>query len=211
MLTGIVAGSAGGDAGDWLDRQPRQPTIAVVRGPSGKADLALAGARTGQSWPPVPRCSPVGIGSCLAMAAVPVGVFLLAATFFCSNTTSPLQAGRARLDGHAGNFALLALLTSGASRLRSLHTRWRIPASILILALIVWPTVALPVRTLGFEISHGIALTNATPGSNGRDPRMYTAGIGRQPIERLTPDQVTRFIPDPPPPLTHTPHRCPCG
>ena len=64
-----------------------------------------------------------------------------------------------RLDGHAGNLALLGLLAAISFRLRSLSTRRRYLASALFGALIVWPTVALPLRTLGFQVSHGISLS----------------------------------------------------
>ncbi|MDE2903422.1 MAG: hypothetical protein OXP73_10395 [Chloroflexota bacterium] len=106
-----------------------------------------------------------------------------------------------RLDGHAGNLALLGLMASVSFRLGTLSAHRRLLASALFVALIVWPTVALPLRTLGFQVSHGITLSNAEMQPTKQSSLRYVAGIGRQPIERLAPDQITRCIPEPPPPL----------
>ena len=66
-----------------------------------------------------------------------------------------------RLDGHARNFALLALLLAVAIRIGTLRERWRYAAGILILGLVAWPSSATPVRTLALEVGHGIELANA--------------------------------------------------
>ena len=70
-------------------------------------------------------------------------------------------------------------------------------------AVIIWPSIALPVRTLAFQASHGIDLANAQPAPIDRDVALFRAGIGRQTVEHLTPSQVRHYMPDPPPPL-HT-------
>ncbi len=106
-----------------------------------------------------------------------------------------------RLDGHAGNLALLALMASTSFRLRSLLAHRRLVASALFVVFIVWPTVALPLRTLGFQVSHGITLSNAQMQPTKQSSVMYIAGIGRRPVEQLAPGQITGYIPEPQPPL----------
>ena len=71
-----------------------------------------------------------------------------------------------RFVGHARNFALLALLLAISARLtdlRSLPLRWRYAAGGLLVVLVIWPTVALSVRTLGMAIGQGFEVANATP------------------------------------------------
>ena len=93
----------------------------------------------------------------LALAAG-AGMFLLAALtlryeFFPLDLT--------RFDGHARNFALLALLVALSSRLHALQLRWRYAAAALVIALITWPTVAEPARNLGLAVGHGVDIANA--------------------------------------------------
>ena len=64
------------------------------------------------------------------------GVFLLTAL----TVHYDFKHDVARLDGHARNFALLALLVALSTRLRVLRPRWRYPLGVLIFALITWPT-----------------------------------------------------------------------
>ena len=71
-----------------------------------------------------------------------------------------------RLAGHARNFALLALLVALSGRLCKLRTRWRYAAGAVIVALIVWPTVATPVRNLGQAIGRGVEAANAGSASH---------------------------------------------
>ena len=69
-----------------------------------------------------------------------------------------------RLDGHARNFTLLALLVGLGSALHALRPRWRYAVAALAVALIVWPTVVVPVRNLGFALDQGVLLANGQPG-----------------------------------------------
>ncbi len=67
-----------------------------------------------------------------------------------------------RLAGHARNLALMALLLALATRLAHLPSwRWRYGLGGLLVALVVWPTVVVPVRSLGLAIGNGIQLANA--------------------------------------------------
>ncbi len=94
----------------------------------------------------------------LALAAG-AGLFALA-WLVMSYPTYPLDLNR--LAGHARNLALLALLLALGSRLAGLPSaRWRYAMAALLVGLIVWPTAATPVRSLGLAIGHGVQLANA--------------------------------------------------
>ena len=92
--------------------------------------------------------------------AVGSGIFLVAA-FTVQYALAPHDV--TRFDGHARNFALLALLVALSGRLASLRPRGRYAAVALIFALVTWPTVAEPVRDLALSLSRGIHLSNARP------------------------------------------------
>ena len=66
----------------------------------------------------------------------------------------------ARLDGHARTFALLALLLALSMRLAALRPRWRYAGGALLVALVIWPTVAAPARNLGLAVGQGVHLAN---------------------------------------------------
>ena len=195
VLTGMLTGATGDDL-----------TLGWPADPSRIRPLALADIRPG-------GMALVGLGpAILAGAAVLLafrqrlvlalaagaGVFLLGALTL-GYASAPQNV--ARLDAHAGNFALFGLMVAAAGRLRSLRPRWRYSICALLGAVVVWPSVVLPVRTLAFQVSHGVELANAQPSAVRRDVALYAAGIGRQTIEHLTPSQAARYLPVPPPPL----------
>ena len=193
VLSGMLGGSAAGSLTiEWMpDTAPLRPTWSFDSRPGGIALLGLGPA--------------VLIAGALLLAgrdrlvvtlAAGGAVFLLASIVLHPDIAWPTDT---RLDGHAGNFALLALLAAAASRLCKVGRRWRVVGGAVVVALVVWPTAALPIRTLGEQVSRGISLANAQ--HDEAAPRLYVAGIGRQPIERLTPDQVTNYLPDYPLPL----------
>ena len=66
-----------------------------------------------------------------------------------------------RLDGHARNFALLALLVVLSRRLATLRPRWRLAAGAAVVALVTWPTAAAPVHNLGVALTRGPQVANA--------------------------------------------------
>ena len=67
-----------------------------------------------------------------------------------------------RMAGHARNLGLVALLLAVSSRLSDLPPgRWRYAAGALLVALITWPTVVAPARSLGLAIGNGVQLANA--------------------------------------------------
>ena len=102
----------------------------------------------------------------LAMGA---GALLLARLVL---SYEPRQADLTRLDGHARNLALLALLLALSACLTGLRpARWRYAAGGLLVTLITWPTVAEPVRNLGQAIGHGVVVANAQAAPREPDKR----------------------------------------
>lgn len=197
VLTGILTGlTAGNVALGWAADPSRLRPLAL-------ADIRPGGLAMVGLGPAILAAAAILIAAhqrlVLALAAG-TGVFLVAALTLVYES-APQNV--ARLDAHAGNFALFGLLVAAAVRLRTLQPRWRRPICAVLVAVIVWPSVALPVRTLAFQVSHGVNFANAESGTLQRDVALYRAGIGRQTVEHLTPNQVTRYMPDPPPPL-HT-------
>lgn len=197
VLTGMLIGATRGHVSLGLAADPawiRPPALADIRPGNlavvGLGPVVLAGAA---------MLLAVRERLVLALAAG-AGVLLLGALTL-GYESAPQNV--ARLDAHAGNLALFALLVAAGVRLRTARPRLRYVVSAVIAAVIVWPSIALPVRTLAFQVSHGIELTNAQPAPIDRDVAQYRAGIGRQTVEHLTPSQVRRYMPDPPPPL-HT-------
>ena len=119
--------------------------------------------------------------------AVGSGAFLVAALVL---RYDPFPADISRMDGHARNLALLALLIALSLRLAALPTRYRYIAAACLVALITWPTVASPVRALSLALERGPQFSNMSPG-----PREFHAWFqGRQAVERFTSDVVADYI-----------------
>ena len=194
-FTGALLGTIeGGLTVGWIaDSANRRPDVSLAQLPGGPALLGLGPAIVAAASAALARRD----RAVLALAAGS-SVFLIASVLLTPDIALDTDM---RMDGHAGNLALLGLMGAVAFRLRSLPVRRRYVASALFAALIVWPTVALPLRTLGFQVSHGITLANAQPDPAIRSSGLHIAGIGRQPIERLAPDRIAAYIPGPPPPL----------
>ena len=122
----------------------------------------------------------------LALAAG-AGMFLLAA-FTLRYEFLPLDL--TRFDGHARNFALLALLVALSSRLHALQPRWRFAAAALVIALITWPTVAEPARNLGLAVGHGVDIANAW--SAQQEPG--TRSGARYALKPFTSERIAAYI-----------------
>ena len=85
------------------------------------------------------------------------GVLLLAA-FALQYPLAPYAL--TRFDGHAGNFALLAILLALSERLHGLRPRLRYTAAALIFALVTWPTAVEPARGIALALSRGVQVAN---------------------------------------------------
>ena len=100
-----------------------------------------------------------------------VGVFMLAVLVLQYEVS---EKDVYRFDGHARNFALLALLGALSTRLHSIRPRWRYVAAALIVLLVIWPTSMAPVRNLSLAVGQGIQLANPRP-----EPLEFPAPMGR--------------------------------
>ncbi len=122
-------------------------------------------------------------------------VFMVAAISLQHPTS---QFDVTRMDGHARNFALLALLIALSCRLSIFRPSWRYSAGALIVVLVTWPTVAGALRTFGLEVSHGIEIANAQPDPRGRDPEFdsdrYFSGMGRRTSRHSVSEPVAHYI-----------------
>ncbi|MCY4113935.1 MAG: hypothetical protein OXG33_08360 [Chloroflexi bacterium] len=88
------------------------------------------------------------------------GLFLLAALTLHYEFSRDVV----RLDGHARNFALMALLGALSVSLPALRLRWRYAAATLVFVLVTWPTIVTPLRSIGVGLGNGIQLANAESG-----------------------------------------------
>ena len=116
------------------------------------------------------------------------GVFLLAVLMLEYEFS---QKDIYRFDGHARNFALLALLVALSSRIHALRPRWRYAAVTLIVVVMIWPTAVGPVRNLGLAVGQGVQVANPQP-----EPSEFTAPMGRYVVERLASEPVAAYIRD---------------
>ena len=180
VITGIVDGSfgaAGRLAIGWIDD-------AGSRRPLGHLDV-LSGGIGLLGIGPVVAAIAAGLlarrNRLVLLLAVGSGVFLLA------SLTLQYEPSRdvTRLDGHARNFALIALLVALGVRLSALRPRWRWICGFGLLAFVVWPTVATPVHSVGVGLNYGPRFDNARPGQPFVSNLMRRYVIGRPMAERV--------------------------
>lgn len=120
------------------------------------------------------------------------GVFMLAALTL---QFGAFQFDVGRLDGHARNFALLALLVALGIRLHALRPRWRYAAAGGLMALIVWPTIATPVHKVRLALDRGIELANAAP-APPTDDVASLQHMGRHVLQPFATENVAAYIRD---------------
>ena len=94
------------------------------------------------------------------LLAIGASVFVIAAL----TVQHPAHPGDvARLDGHARNFGLLALLVALVVRLHTLRFRWRMAVVGCLAGVVIWPTIALPLHRVALSLGQGIEVANARP------------------------------------------------
>ena len=185
IITAVLFGEdAGALSFGWLDdTSVRQPLATVTTLSGGLGLLALgplvvaggAALLAGRD-----RFS-------LALAAV-AGLFVLA------GLTLHYEIGQqdvTRLDGHARNFALLAVLLALSLRLGTSQSHWRWAAAAVIVGLVTWPTVVAPLRAIGPGLAQGVLLANAT--GEAREAEA-TRGWPREVYPRFTSVRLAEFI-----------------
>ena len=181
VITAILTGESGGGLSlAWIEATSLRPPLLSLTELSGGVGLlglgpvilaggALLLARRGNHLSPA-----LAAGS---------GVFLLVAL------TLRYEYGQydvVRLDGHARNFALLALGLALSSRLPTLRPRWRYASGAVLVALVVWPATVWPVRSISAATGQGIQLANTQPGEHGR----------RQVFTNLTSERLAAYLRD---------------
>lgn len=183
-LVGIVEGSApSGLSLGWYENFGGWRLLGTLDslsggvGVLGLGPLAVAGAAGLLAWRD-------RLVSALASGAVAL-VALSAPVSY-----EPFQIDLTRIEGHARNLALLALLLALSMRLSSLRsTRWSYAAGALVLGLITWPTVVAPVRNLGLAIGQGVEIANAQ-----RAPGPQAWFAERYPLDLLPADGIAAYI-----------------
>ena len=169
----------------WIDDPgSRRPLGTLERLPGGLALLGVGPVAVAAI------AAAMGYRSRLVLAlAVGSGIFMLAALML-QPTWSPMNASR--LDGHARNFALLALLIAAAARLGPLEARWRYVACGLLVALITWPTAVAPAHGIGQAVRGGVHLANARPGQREFD--VSYPSMGREAIKPFATNAIAEYI-----------------
>lgn len=155
-ITGaLTSSSRTGLSLGWIaDAGSRRPLGEVSSWPGGVGLLAVGTA------PVVAAAVALAWRQRLVLAlAATSGLLLLAALTLRYEYSLDLV----RLDGHARNFALLALLVALSVRLAALAPRWRYAASALVVALITWPTAVAPLHNFGLALTRGPQFANAQP------------------------------------------------
>ena len=183
VLTGVLFGQAEGAFSlGWIgDTSLRPPLASFAALPGGVGLLGLGPAVVAGGAALLARRDRLS----LALAAGS-GAFLVAAL------TLQYEFGQhdlTRLDGHARNFGLLALLLALSGRIQDLRPRWQLVAGALIAGLVVWPAIVSPVRALGLAAAEGIELSNVDPNQRGR----------REVFTRFSSERIAGYIRD------HTP------
>jgi hypothetical protein len=95
-----------------------------------------------------------------------------------------------RLDGHARNFALLALLVALGARMAALSPRWRYATSAVLIVFITWPTVAAPAQNIGLALRRGPELANARPDPSAAPSDLIGRYVMRKPMSEVVAEYV---------------------
>ena len=186
VLTGVLTGVAGNDLSlAWLDDPgSRRPIGSFMQAPGGVGVLGL------NTLPVALAAVVLARGSRLTLALVAGSVVFLLAALMLGYEFAEHDV--VRLDGHARNFALLALLVALGIRLSALQPRWRYAAGALIVVLITWPTAVAPVHNIGRALSRGAQLANAQSGQ-----KVFAVEfMGRSVIEDFRSERVAAYIRD---------------
>ena len=187
VISGVLTGSAGGglSLGWTADADSRQPLGLFVALAGGIGLLGIGPAVVAGVAAVVARRDLLPMTLAGASAGFLLAAFILQYEF--------AEHDVVRLDGHARNLALLALLLAVGRRLSALRARWRIAAAALIAMLVTWPTVAAPLGKVALAVGNGVQIGNAEAGASASgEAGWYLAG--RQRLVPFGSDVVTAWI-----------------
>ena len=187
VISGVLTGSAGGglSLGWTADTDSRQPLGLFVALAGGIGLLGIGPAVVAGVAAGVARRDLLPMTLAGASAGFLLAAFILQYEF--------AEHDVVRLDGHARNLALLALLLAVGRRLSALRARWRIAAAALIAMLVTWPTVAAPLGKVALAVGNGVQIGNAEAGASASgEAGWYLAG--RQRLVPFGSDVVTAWI-----------------
>ena len=159
VLTGVLTGSGGSGAlsmGWPLDPRSRGAVSSITSLAAGIGLLQLGTLVVAGAAILLDRCN-----RHLVLLLVAGSLAFLIAALTLRYEAAPYDI--ARFDGHARNFALLALLLALSVRLATLGHRWRYAAAAGVFVLVTWPTIATPAHKLGLAVGHGVEVANARP------------------------------------------------
>ncbi len=184
----------------------------TVLGGSERSALSLGGSEYVEGWPMfgaldrlpggvgILELGPLAIiGAALLLArrdrlvlALAAGAGLLLLTTLVL-AYEPRPYDQVRLERHARNFALFALLIALGVRLAAQRSmRWRYAISSALVGLIVWPTIIAPVRNLGLAVASGIDLANARRMATASPAAFHSRFV----LDFSPSDRVTTYIRD---------------
>ena len=189
LLTDALVGSSStGLSLGWIaDPGSRRPFGTFEARPGGVGLLGVGPLLVAAAAGVMARRQPLVLALALGSGGFLLAAFVIQYAFAPQDIT--------RFDGHSRNLALLALLFALSSQLAVLRPRWRYALGTLTLVLVVWPTVALPVRNIGLAVSLQPQFANA--GLGQREVDDWIVGItGRYTLKQLGSERVVDYIRD---------------
>ena len=190
VLTGVLTGSGGTGTvtfGWPLDPRGRGAVSSVATQAAGIGLLKLGTIVVAGAAVVLSRCNRQ-----LVFLLVGGSAAFLAAALMLRYEAAPYDI--ARFDGHARNFALLALLLALSTRLAVFSPRWRYAAAAAVFLLITWPTISTPVRRVGLAVTHGVEVANARPESRRFD--VWYWWMGRYVLDRFSSAPIAAWLRD---------------
>ena len=184
VVTGLVTGSShSGLSLMWHENPASRRPLGELEGVSGGVGLlgigpvVVAAAAVLLAWR-----NPL-----VLLLAAGSGAFLVAALALFYE---PFPGDITRMDGHARNFALIAVLLALGIRLAALRSGYRYAAAASLIALVTWPTAASPARALSLGLERGVQLSNMSPG-----PREFHEWFqGRHAVKRFGSDSIANYV-----------------
>lgn len=187
VISGVLTGSAGGglSLGWTADLTSRQEIGSLEPLSGGLGILGLG---------------PVAVAAIAVVLArrdvLPLTLAGAAAGFLLAGFTLQYDVAEhdvVRLDGHARNFALLALVVGVGPRLGVVSVRRRVATATLCVLAVTWPSVSLPMGGMVAAVGHGVQIGNAAAWPEARGEAGWHLA-GRQRLVPFGSDAVTGWL-----------------